>query len=89
MLSRLRLAGQIARYIILAIALVRQLVVEAEETFDGRGRGAEKFAAVLAGLRAAAQYVGIGVQAIDVAERFVGEHIETAVTEEINEGTAE
>ena len=84
MLTKLRMAAQIARYVLLAIATVRQLVIDAEEAFAGQGRGAEKFAAVLAGLRAAASYIGIASEAIDAAERFAADRIEDAVSTEVN-----
>lgn len=83
MLNKLRIAGQIARYILLVIATVRVLVVDAEAAFDGSGRGAEKFAAVLSALRIAARYLGISVEAITAAEEYVGDKIEESVSNDL------
>jgi hypothetical protein len=83
-MGKLKLAFEIAKFVLFLIASIKELVLQAEEQMPEQGKGSEKFAAVKQALLTAAKYADIADEAIDKADDFLNEHIESAVDKFIN-----
>ena len=83
-MGKLKLAFEIAKFVLFLIASIKELVLQAEEQMPEAGKGSEKFAAVKQAVLTAAKYADIADEAIDKADDFLNEHIESAVDKFIN-----
>ena len=83
-MGKVKLAFEIARFVLFLIASIKDLVVQAEEQMPESGKGSEKFAAVKTAIITAAKYADIADEAIEKADDFVDTHIESAVQKFIN-----
>ena len=85
-MGKIKLAFEIARFVLFLIASIKDLVIQAEEQMLEAGKGSDKFAAVKEAVLTAAKYADIADEAIEKADDFVDNHIEAAVTKFINAG---
>lgn len=83
-MGKLKLAFEIAKFVLFLITSIKELVIQAEEQMPESGKGSEKFAAVKQAVLTAAKYADIADEAIDKADDFLNEHIESAVDKFIN-----
>ena len=83
-MGKLKLAFEIARFVLFLITSIKELVIQAEEHMPEPGKGSEKFAAVKESILTAAKYADIADEAIEKADEFVDTHIEAAVQKFIN-----
>ena len=85
-MGKLKLAFEIARFVLFLITSIKDLVIQAEEQMPEAGKGSEKFAAVKEAVLTAAKYADIADEAVDKADEFIDNHIEDAVKKFINAG---
>ena len=83
-MGKLKLAFEIARFVLFLIASIKDLVIQAEEQLPESGKGSEKFQAVKTAVITAAKYADIADEAIEKADAFVDDAIEGAVAKFIN-----
>ncbi len=83
-MGKLKLAFEIAQFVLFLISSIKDLVLQAEEQMPEAGKGSEKFAAVKEAVLTAAKYADIADEAIEKADDFVDNHIESAVKKFIN-----
>jgi len=83
-MSKLKLAFEIARFVLFLIASIKDLVLQAEEQLPEAGKGSEKFAAVKTAVVTAAKYADIAEEAVKKADEFIDESINVAVANHIN-----
>lgn len=85
-MGKLKLAFEIARFVLFLIASIKDLVLQAEEQLPEAGKGSEKFAAVKEAVITAAKYADIAEEAVEKADEFVDDAINGAVARFINAG---
>jgi hypothetical protein len=85
-MGKLKLAFEIARFVLFLIASIKDLVLQAEEQLPEAGKGSEKFAAVKEAVITAAKYADIAEEAVEKADEFVDDAINGAVAKFINAG---
>lgn len=83
-MNKLKMAFEIARFVLFIVTSVKTLVLNAEEQLPESGRGAEKFAAVKQAVLMAAGYADIASEAIQALDAFLDEQINTTVARWIN-----
>ena len=83
-MGKLKLAFEIARFVLFLIASIKDLVLQAEEQLPESGKGSEKFAAVKQAVVTAAKYADIAEEAVEKADEFIDDAIEGAVAKFIN-----
>jgi hypothetical protein len=83
-MGKLKLAFEIARFVLFLIASIKDLVLQAEEQLPEAGKGSEKFAAVKTAVVTAAKYADIAEEAVKKADEFIDESINVAVANHIN-----
>lgn len=83
-MGKLKLAFEIARFVLFLIASIKDLVIQAEEQLPESGKGSEKFAAVKQAVVTAAKYADIAEEAVEKADEFIDDAIEGAVAKFIN-----
>ena len=83
-MGKLKLAFEIARFVVFLISSLKELVIQAEEQLPESGKGSEKFAAVKKAVIVAAKYADIADEAVDKVDDFIDEQIEGAVGKFIN-----
>tara|TARA_R110000744_G_scaffold61849_13_gene127849 strand:- start:68 stop:325 length:258 start_codon:yes stop_codon:yes gene_type:complete len=83
-MGKLKLAFEIARFVLFLITSIKDLVIQAEEQLPEAGKGSEKFQAVKIAIITAAKYADIADEAVDKADEFVNNSIEGAVAKFIN-----
>jgi len=83
-MGKLKLAFEIARFVLFLIASIKDLVLQAEEQLPEAGKGSEKFAAVKQAVVTAAKYADIAEEAVEKADEFIDDAIEGAVAKFIN-----
>lgn len=85
-MGKLKLAFEIARFVLFLIASIKDLVIQAEEQLPESGKGSDKFAAVKTAIITAAKYADIADEAVEKADAFVDDAINSAVGKFINAG---
>ena len=83
-MSKLKLAFEIARFVVFLVTSIKDLVLQAEEQLPESGKGSEKFAAVKQAVIIAAKYADIGGEAVEAVDGFINEKINETVKETIN-----
>lgn len=83
-MGKLKLAFEIARFVLFLIASIKDLVLQAEEQLPEAGKGSEKFKAVKTAVITAAKYADIADEAVQTADEFIDNAIDTAVSNHIN-----
>ena len=83
-MGKLKLAFEIARFVLFLIASIKALVLQAEEQLPEAGKGSEKFQAVKTAVITAAKYADIADEEVDKADEFINDSIEGAVAKLIN-----
>lgn len=83
-MGKLKLAFEIARFVLFLITSLKELVLQAEEQLPESGKGSEKFAAVKEAVITAAKYADIADEAVEKADAFVDDAINSAVGKFIN-----
>ena len=83
-MGKLKLAFEIARFVLFLIASIKDLVLQAEEQLPEAGKGSQKFAAVKTAVVTAAKYADIAEEAVKKADEFIDESINVAVANHIN-----
>ena len=83
-MGKLKLAFEIARFVLFLIASIKDLVLQAEEQLPEAGKGSEKFQAVKTAVITAAKYADIADEAVDKVDEFINDSIEGAVAKFIN-----
>lgn len=83
-MTKLKLAFEIAKFILFVVTALKTLVINAEERLPESGHGKEKFAAVKKAIVLAAAYAGIAREAIEAADDFLNREIDATVASEIN-----
>ena len=78
-MGKLKLAFEIARFVLFLIASIKDLVLQAEEQLPESGKGSEKFEAVKTAVITAAKYADIADEAVDKVDEFINDSIEGAV----------
>ena len=87
-MNKLKIAFDIARFVLFIVTSLKTLVLNAEEQLPESGRGAEKFAAVKQAVIMAAGYADIASEAIEALDAFLEEQINSTVAKWINSGTS-
>jgi phage-related protein len=83
-MGKLKLAFEIAQFVLFLISSIKDLVLQAEEQMPEAGKGSEKFAAVKEAVLTAAKYADIADEAVEKADEFINDSIEGAVANFIN-----
>lgn len=83
-MGKLKLAFEIARFVLFLIASIKDLVLQAEEQLPEAGKGSEKFKAVKTAIITAAKYADIADEAVEKADEFINETIDVSVANHIN-----
>ena len=83
-MGKLKLAFEIAKFVLFLIASIKDLVLQAEEQLPEAGKGSEKFQAVKTAVITAAKYADIADEAVDKADEFINDSINGAVAKFIN-----
>ena len=83
-MGKLKLAFEIAQFVLFLISSIKDLVLQAEEQMPEAGKGSEKFAAVKEAILTAAKYADIADEAVDKVDEFINDSIEGAVAKFIN-----
>lgn len=87
-MNKIKLAFDIARFVLFIVTSLKTLVLSAEEQLPEPGRGSEKFAAVKQAVIMAADYADIASEAIEALDTFLDEQINTTVQKWINSDTS-
>jgi hypothetical protein len=83
-MGKLKIAFEIARFVLFLVTSVKDLVLQAEEQMPESGRGSDKFAAVKQAVITAAKYADIGGDAIEKVDSFIDDKINETVKETVN-----
>lgn len=83
-MSKIKLAIEIAQFVLFLIQAVKTLVLQAEEQLPEPGRGSEKFAWVKEAVVTAAQIAGFASDAVTAVDQVIDAKINQTVDADIN-----